>query len=57
MLDDIYKTTQKEDRIMKNTVYCMGIKRFAVVCREFTALGLTFEADAVRLTITLTGGF
>lgn len=42
---------------MKNKVYCMSVKRFAVFCREFTALGLTFEADAETLTITLTGGF
>ena len=42
---------------MKNEVYCTDIKQLAELCREFTALGLTFEADAEKLTITLTGGF
>ena len=42
---------------MKNEVYCMSVKRFAVLCHEFTVLGLTFEADAEKLTITLTGGY
>jgi len=42
---------------MKNTVYCMDIKQLAELCYEFTMLGLTFEAEAGKLTITLTGGF
>lgn len=42
---------------MKNEVYCMNIKQLAELCYEFTVLGLTFEADAEKLTITLTGGF
>jgi len=42
---------------MKNTVYCMDIKQLAELCYEFTTLGLTFEAEAEKLTITLTGGF
>ena len=42
---------------MKNTVYCADIKQLAELCYEFTALGLTFEAEAEKLTITLTGGF
>ena len=41
---------------MKNEVYCMDIKQLAELCYEFTALGLTFEAQAHLLTITITGG-
>ena len=42
---------------LKNTVYCMDIKQFAWLCYEFTKLGLGFEADAEKLTITSTGGY
>jgi len=42
---------------MKNKVYCMDNTQFAWLCYEFTRLGLTFEAEAEKFTITLTGGF
>lgn len=38
-------------------VYCADLEHMAKLIYEFTILGLTFEADTGKLTITLTGGF
>lgn len=42
---------------MKNTITCTTMQQFLSVVSGMVRKGLTFEADATALTVTLTGGF
>jgi hypothetical protein len=42
---------------MRNTIVCGSLSQLATLCAEFVMKGLTFEANAEYLTITLTGGY
>jgi hypothetical protein len=42
---------------MKNTITCTTMDQFLTCVAGMVRRGLTFEADADKRTITLTGGF
>jgi hypothetical protein len=38
-------------------IKCESLKEMATLCAEFVREGVLFEADTIRMTITLTGGY
>jgi hypothetical protein len=42
---------------MRNIITCGNLSQLAVICSQLVREGVTFEANAEYLTITLTGGY